>query len=343
MRRAAAGAPARRARDSSCTPRSRPHCAAASEAARRSPAGHSRSIAAVQPLREAPSITGQPSPWSRASWCRQIEIVGLVLGEAQAGIDDDPLARDARRLAGRHPGRQPVAAPPVRTARSAARRSWWRARPPCASAPRTRANAAATSRLRGSWVRPLTSLMIVAPAANAASMTAALRVSIDTVTPCSASAATTGRTRRSSSSSGTSTAPGRVDSPPTSTMSAPSAASRKPCATAPSVSAKRPAVAEAVRRHVEDAHQPGPVEWRSARGDERLGPFDRHGIDPGASPRGPRRPVDDLGERAGEPAAEQRRGDAGGDQPGGEAAGMAGDRNQVAPHRGIPSAGQDPA
>ena len=72
-------------------------------------------------------------------------------------------------------------------------------------------DAAATSRLRGSWVRPLTSLMIAAPAATAAAITAALRVSMETVTPCRANASTTGSTRRSSSPSGTSTAPGRVE------------------------------------------------------------------------------------------------------------------------------------
>ena len=44
-----------------------------------------------------------------------------------------------------------------------------------------------------------------------------------TVTPSATSCRMTGTTRRSSSSTGTRAAPGRVDSPPTSTMSAPSA------------------------------------------------------------------------------------------------------------------------
>ena len=50
----------------------------------------------------------------------------------------------------------------------------------------------------------------------------------------------TGNTRCSSSSSETSTAPGRVDWPPTSNASAPSCANRSPCATASSRQAYSP-------------------------------------------------------------------------------------------------------
>ncbi len=66
-----------------------------------------------------------------------------------------------------------------------------------------------------------TSLISDAPASAAASATAPLVVSTDTRT-WPASASTTGITRRNSSSRATGAAPGRVDSPPTSTMSAPS-------------------------------------------------------------------------------------------------------------------------
>ena len=100
------------------------------------------------------------------------------------------------------------------------------------------------------------SLMMVAPAVTAARATAALRVSMETRAPLAASASTTGNTRRSSSASGTGRAPGRVDSPPTSMMSAPSAISaghaRLPLrhqATAP--------VGERVRRHIQHAHHAG--------------------------------------------------------------------------------------
>src|SRR4051812_14175968 len=92
----------------------------------------------------------------------------------------------------------------------------------------------------GSKRKAETSLTIVAPASSAARATATFVVSIETRGPAPDSCSTTGNTRRSSSSAGTGSAPGRVDSPPTSRMSAPSAASWRPCATAASGSRNRP-------------------------------------------------------------------------------------------------------
>ncbi len=83
-------------------------------------------------------------------------------------------------------------------------------------------------------------MTIAAPAPSAASITAALRVSIETAVPPAASRATAGRTRSISSPSQTGFAPGRVDSPPTSTIAAPASAMAKPAWTAASGSAKRP-------------------------------------------------------------------------------------------------------
>jgi hypothetical protein len=85
---------------------------------------------------------------------------------------------------------------------------------------------------------PDTSFAIEAPAANASAATAARRVSMLTTTSGRAARipSITGRTRRRSSGTGTGSAPGRVDSPPTSTMSAPSSVSRAACATAASAS-----------------------------------------------------------------------------------------------------------
>jgi hypothetical protein len=74
----------------------------------------------------------------------------------------------------------------------------------------------------------VTSLIMRAPAATAADATSGFRVSIDTLAPSAARASITGSTRRNSSSTGTGSAPGRVDSPPTSTQSAPSSSSRRP-------------------------------------------------------------------------------------------------------------------
>src|SRR6266550_4353587 len=70
---------------------------------------------------------------------------------------------------------------------------------------------------------------MVAPASSAASATSRLRVSIDTRT-----------WEARASSTGTSSAPGRVLSPPTSTTSAPSAAKASPWAVAASGSSQRP-------------------------------------------------------------------------------------------------------
>jgi dihydropteroate synthase len=83
--------------------------------------------------------------------------------------------------------------------------------------------------ISGSPLRAVTSLMIRAPAAMASRATMALEVSIETGTGVARQRArTTGRTRRSSSWASTGVAPGRVLSPPTSRMSAPSAARRSP-------------------------------------------------------------------------------------------------------------------
>ena len=91
------------------------------------------------------------------------------------------------------------------------------------------------STMRGS-VKPVTSLTMEAPTRTAALATSTWRVSIDTTAPALASACTTGSTRRASVSGSTGVKPGRVDSPPTSMISAPSSSILRPCAIAASVS-----------------------------------------------------------------------------------------------------------
>src|ERR1035437_9995200 len=88
----------------------------------------------------------------------------------------------------------------------------------------------------------LTSLTRLAPAASAARATAALDVSIEICAgvPSSTRPATTGTTRRSSSPSVTGSAPGRVDSPPMSRISAPSAVSERACSIAAPASRNAP-------------------------------------------------------------------------------------------------------
>jgi hypothetical protein len=79
-------------------------------------------------------------------------------------------------------------------------------------------------------------LRIVAPALIAERATDSFSVSIDTV-PTRARASTTGTTREASSSAATGVAPGRVDSPPTSTTSQPRSKSARPRAMASPASA----------------------------------------------------------------------------------------------------------
>ena len=86
-----------------------------------------------------------------------------------------------------------------------------------------------------------TSLTIVAPASSARRATSPLVVSTERRAPTrEARSSITGTTLRSSSSRSTGAAPGRVDSPPTSRISAPSAASSSPCSTAASLSRNSP-------------------------------------------------------------------------------------------------------
>src|SRR5882724_6349387 len=106
----------------------------------------------------------------------------------------------------------------------------------------TPAPAAATvSSIAGSWRPAETSFTTVAPAVSAARATAALVVSTETVTVTRAARPSiTGTTRASSVSRSTANAPGRVDSPPTSSTVAPAATRATPCARAASTARKRP-------------------------------------------------------------------------------------------------------
>lgn len=93
-------------------------------------------------------------------------------------------------------------------------------------------DSATTAAIRGSARPPETSLTIAAPASTQASATADRVVSTLTRTPAATSSRTTGRTRSRSVAASIRCAPGRVDSPPTSTRSAPASRIATPCATA---------------------------------------------------------------------------------------------------------------
>src|SRR5918994_3985752 len=97
---------------------------------------------------------------------------------------------------------------------------------------------AIASTMAGSPRSAVTSLTSSAPSSSARRATIAFEVSIETGRPTSPSS--TGTTRASSASAETGAAPGRVDSPPTSTTAAPSASRRRPCSPALSGSTKSP-------------------------------------------------------------------------------------------------------
>ena len=99
----------------------------------------------------------------------------------------------------------------------------------------------ATSAIRGSLRSAVTSFTISAPASAAASATSDLLVSTEMgirIFPRSFSI--TGNTRCNSVSAETPSDPGRVDSPPTSIMSAPAASIATACATAASTFKNNP-------------------------------------------------------------------------------------------------------
>jgi len=92
---------------------------------------------------------------------------------------------------------------------------------------------AAISAIRASFLRPETSLMISAPALIAAPAISALRVSMEMgIFSIPRSPSNTGKMRASSVSADVPVDPGRVDSPPTSSRSAPSRSIAKACSTA---------------------------------------------------------------------------------------------------------------
>src|SRR3954447_13276286 len=99
---------------------------------------------------------------------------------------------------------------------------------------------ATSAAIPGSWRNAVTSLTYVAPASIAARATSTFIVSTLSCAPASLSAAITGTTRLRSSSAGTGSENGRVDSPPTSRIVAPSPASSRPWAIAASRSNHSP-------------------------------------------------------------------------------------------------------
>ncbi|OLD16583.1 MAG: hypothetical protein AUJ01_10285 [Acidobacteria bacterium 13_1_40CM_3_65_5] len=159
----------------------------------------------------------QQRPVERGRQLRQARqhtiTVGRPFGKPEAGVEDDLLERDAGLS--RRQQALPELACHIRDDILVHRFT---------NAPPRSATARASA---GSNRRPLTSLTMAAPASSAAAATPALYVSTEIGTRSRpARPLRTGRIRASSSPADTGFAPGRVDSPPTSITSAPSASIR---------------------------------------------------------------------------------------------------------------------
>jgi hypothetical protein len=179
----------------SWTPCSAPFSASASEPASRWSAGASPDKRADHALAAGAEHDRAAEAVEQRQAVQQLEIVLHRLAEADAGIDDDPRAVDARRDRRLDPRLQPVIdfeqhRPVV------ARRLLHRLGAALMVHQHDRA-AGAGDHLGRALVEGQRRDVVdqPAPAASAASITAALRVSIDTAVPARASCSTTGSTR----------------------------------------------------------------------------------------------------------------------------------------------------
>ena len=186
----------------------------------------SRRAARSELLREKPTSTGLPSASRTSSRRTSSRFCCHRLAEADARVEADPLLGDPRRDRERQPllekGRDLRRDSSYRGSSCIVRGS------PCMCMRQRYAPASATTPASsGSPRRAVTSLTRIAPRSSAARATSAFDVSIESgSSPPSRSR--TGTTRRSSSSAETPSEPGRVDSPPMSTIAAPSAIIRRP-------------------------------------------------------------------------------------------------------------------
>ena len=197
-----------------------------------------QSEAAVEPIADVPAkhaadqVLARDTDEQRAperrqprQFAQQRQIVREPLAESDPRIEHDRPLIDAGREAQAPLGVEEPAKPPQPRRRSAGPPASCAARPACASGKRRprrrRPNSARRARAAHS-----TSLTIEAPAPTAAAMTSGLLVSTDTATSNrDAMRSITGTTRSISTAASTADAPGRVDSPPTSMIEAPSAMS----------------------------------------------------------------------------------------------------------------------
>ena len=179
----------------------------------------SRRAAPSELLREKPIRTGRPSAASSPSRRTSSKLCAAVLPKPIPG------SRQIELLAGSPLRRRTRAAPRGSASRRRRRRRTSGSPASCAARPACASGRGSTRRRRrrppapGSPRSAVTSLTSSTPSSSARRATAAFDVSIETGRP--PRSASTGSTRASSCSAVTPPDPGRVDSPPTSTIAAP--------------------------------------------------------------------------------------------------------------------------
>ena len=212
-------------------------------------------------LRERPASTGSPSAASSRQPAQEREVVFEGLAEAETGINQRGASEECPRARKQQHAPSGRRAPRRRHRRNAARPASCGARPACASGrPQRRFRRRAAS-APGAERRHVVHERCSGSdrAAHHHGLCGCRRTPERRSEPARRSMS--GITRRSSSDVvDRLRAPGRVDSPPTSTMAAPSATSSCARASAAGNSRKLPAVGEGIRRDVDDAHDDRAVE-----------------------------------------------------------------------------------
>ncbi len=173
---------------------------------------------------------------------QEIQVVGHRLAEADAGVDGDARMRDAVRLGAGRSGGRGSRGPRSRRRRSAGFAAWCAGCPSCASARARRPASATTRAISGSPSRAVMSLRIDGPGGERGPGDGRLgRVHRDRhgddFRPGPRPSARPGAAPRRR---GRARTPGRLDSPPMSSRSAPSSTSRRACAAASSEPGVRP-------------------------------------------------------------------------------------------------------
>ena len=255
-RRAPGRWPPRRGPAPTSAPCAAPQIAAATDPSSRSAGSSTPVIVPMNRLRLAPSTSAASRSANRVESPQQLEVVARGPCRTRCPGRSRAARRRARRTAPPRPARGDARAPRRRRRRSEGRPASSVGRPACASGPSRRGLAHDREHRRVAR-RPSTSFTTCAPAVERRLRDLGPpRVDADRRRSGRAARtpSITGTTRSISSSTGTGAAPGRVDSPPTSTRSAPSSARRAACATAVSRSTNSPPSLNESGRDVHHAH-----------------------------------------------------------------------------------------